>query len=120
MWTYSQSSGELCRNGEHVGNGYSGAGPGKNNPAMQNIPDVGPIPQGVYSIGKPIASMVHGPFALPLTPYPRNAMFGRSGFLIHGDSLVAPGTASEGCIIMARVIRNQIAASGDFTLTVRG
>jgi len=38
-------------------------------------------------------------------------MFGRSNFLIHGDSVVHPGTASEGCIIAARYIREDIAKS---------
>jgi hypothetical protein len=45
-------------------------------------------------------------------------MFGRSGFLIHGDSIIRPGTASRGCIILAREIREQIAASGDADLEV--
>jgi hypothetical protein len=49
---------------------------------------------------------------------PKNKMFGRSGFLIHGDSFVKPGKASRGCIIMGRLIRNAIAASGDRLLRV--
>jgi hypothetical protein len=45
-------------------------------------------------------------------------MFGRTGFLIHGDSLQHPGRASNGCIILPRPIRDRIAASGDDQLTV--
>ncbi len=123
MWTYRQTTGELSRDGVAEGTGYSGFGDGKNNPAMQNVPNAGPLPQGKYTIGAPQcvdSPGPHGPFILPLTPDSGNQMFGRSGFLIHGDSIVQPGTASHGCIIMARLIRNAIAASGDHDLTVVG
>lgn len=102
MWRYSQSSGLLLFG---VGiNGYtfqcySGAGEGKNSPALQQIPDVGPIPCGIYDQGDVEWVSVHGPFAIPLFPRPENDMFGRSGFMIHGDSLIDPGNASKGCII---------------------
>jgi hypothetical protein len=45
-------------------------------------------------------------------------MFGRDGFLIHGDSVEHPGTASHGCIIMSRAIREAIAQSDDHELNV--
>jgi hypothetical protein len=47
-------------------------------------------------------------------------MFGRSAFYIHGDLVSAPGQhlASEGCIILAREIRNTIGESGDTSLIV--
>lgn len=104
-----------------AGTGYSGFEAGKNNPALQNVANVGPIPQGRYTIGKPEcvdSPGPHGPFVMRLTPDAANQMFGRDGFLIHGDSIVKPGTASHGCIIMGRLIRNAIAASGDHDLTV--
>jgi hypothetical protein len=44
-WTYKQSTGELDHNGAAIGAGYSGHGAGLNNPAMQNVHDVGPIPR---------------------------------------------------------------------------
>lgn len=124
MWTYIQKSGELLHDGEHEGVGYFGYNDpdsgqeGKNNPDLQNIHDVGPIPVGRYVIGSPHDTLTHGPFVLPLTPDAANQMFGRSAFLIHGDSVVEPGTASRGCIIMNRVIRNEVATSGDHALTV--
>jgi Protein of unknown function (DUF2778) len=124
MWTYVQKTGELLRDGNHRAFGYSGYNDpangqlGKNNPALQNMHDVGPIPVGQYDIGSPTDTVTHGPFVLPLTPHPTNQMFGRSGFLIHGDSVVEPGTASRGCIIMSRQVRNDIAASGDTLLQV--
>ena len=124
MWTYIQKTGELLHNGEHVAVGYSGyddpetGQDGKNNPELENVPDVGPIPVGQYSIGYPVDTVTHGPFVLPLTPDATNQMFGRTGFLIHGDSVVEPGTASRGCIIMARQVRNDVANSGDHSLQV--
>lgn len=117
-WTYYQESGKLAHDGTDAALGYSGAGEGKNNPAMQEAHNVGPIPRGSYTINAPHDTVTHGPYVLPLTPDPENEMFGRAGFLMHGDSVVAPGTASEGCIIMPRNIREQVWASGDTRLTV--
>jgi len=124
MWTYIQKTGELLHDGEHAADGYSGYNnpetgqEGKNNPDLENVPEIGPIPVGTYSIGTPHDTLTHGPFVLPLEPDSGNQMFGRSAFLIHGDSKVEPGTASRGCIIMARAIREQVAASGDTSLQV--
>lgn len=112
MWTYQQATGKILDpNGLVVGFGYSGKGKHKNDPESQSVPNQGPIPEGYYLIGAPHDTLTHGPYVLPLTPDPLNKMFGRSGFLIHGDSIVAPGTASEGCIIAARYIREDIAGS---------
>lgn len=121
MWTYSQRSGELFKaNGELAGVGYSGFGPGKNAPAWQDHHDVGPIPRGDYTIGAPTALQggPHGPFVLRLTPDQANTMFNRSGFLIHGDSISHAGSASHGCIVLARAVRGAVAASGDHRLLV--
>ena len=107
-----------AENGILLGTGYSGAGDGKNNPATQSMKNVGPIPVGLYRIGSPVDTVTHGPHVLPLTPNPQNSMFGRDGFLIHGDSVVAPGTASEGCIILSRAVRDAISASRDRDLQV--
>jgi hypothetical protein len=119
MWTYEQATGKFYTpDGFLTAFGYSGRADGKNNPEMQSVPNVGPIPEGIYSIGRPEDTLTHGPFVLPLTPDPSNQMFSRGGFLIHGDSIVAPGSASEGCIILPRLVRNEIAASLDRTLKV--
>lgn len=125
MYQWHQSSGELWRgdadgnNGTFVSKGYSGAGDGKNNPAFQRVRNVGPIPQGKWKIsGPPVDTPSHGPFVLHLFPCPSTNTFGRDGFLIHGDSVRLPGTASEGCIILSRAIREQIWSSGDRDLQV--
>lgn len=119
MWTYKQSNGAFSDKTGHTATyGYSGHDDGKNNPKAQSIPDKGPIPQGYYVICAPVDTVTHGPFVLRLDPKPENEMFGRSGFLIHGDSVVHPGTASLGCVILPRVNREQVWSSGDHLLEV--
>jgi hypothetical protein len=120
MFTYGQRSGLLQHDGVFIGSGYSGGGDGKDNPKLQAVRNVGPIPVGKYTIGAPEAleGGPHGPFVLPLTPDPANEMFGRSGFLIHGDSVNHPGEASKGCIVMAWAIREAIVKWGDPELQV--
>jgi len=118
MWTYEQSTGRLSRDGAFVAEGYSGLDEAKNNAAMQEVHDRGPIPRGLYTIGSPFDTQEHGPFVLRLTPDPANTMFGRSGFLIHGDSIQHPGRASNGCIVLKPQFRHMIAESGDTALTV--
>ena len=87
MWIYDQLSGGLSQDGQRVATGYSGFGPGKNNPDMENVPDVGPIPRGVYDIGPMHDTTTHGPHVMALTPEPGTDTLGRDGFLIHGDSV---------------------------------
>ena len=119
MWIYAQKTGDLLFNGQRVGAGYSGFDNGKNNPSMQAMADVGPIPQGDWTIvGPPINTPTHGPFVLRLEAANGTNLFGRSGFLMHGDSIESPGTASHGCIIMPRNIREQVWQSGDTALQV--
>ena len=119
MWTYAQKTGALLRNGQLVGTGYSGFDEGKNNPAMQAVAEVGPIPGGRWTIvGPPFSSSEHGPFVLRLEPDAGTNRFGRDGFLLHGDSIEATGCASRGCIIQARAVRELVWQSGDAILEV--
>lgn len=104
--------------GTVLAHGYSGAGEGKNNPTEENVQEVGPIPAGFYDIQVPESSPTHGPYAMRLLPDAGNHMFGRGGFLIHGDSLERPGHASEGCIILPRYARETIWESRDHRLQV--
>lgn len=118
-WTYNSSNGVLARAGNIVSVGYSGFAAGKNNPLLENESNVGPIPRGRWKIvGEPFDSPEHGPFCLRLQSEPGTETFGRSGFLIHGDSIVHPGMASKGCIILLRAHREDIWSSGDRELTV--
>lgn len=113
-WTYSQSTGELRHNGASVGTGYSGAGlsvsSGSNNPAMQHIPNQGPLPVGQYQIGASYSHPQKRPTSMNLTPAGHNAL-GRSGFMIHGNNV--QNNASQGCIILGPSIRQQIASGND-------
>lgn len=119
MWTYSQSSGNLYFGDVLVATGYSGHGDGKNNPALESVRQVGPIPAGRWRlVGGPFDSPATGPFCLRLLPREGTQTFGRSGFLIHGDSKSAPGTASHGCIVLPRKIRQAIWESVDTELLV--
>jgi hypothetical protein len=118
MLAWSQSLGELLLNGELIGDGYSGHGQGVNNPNMQGVPDLGPIPRGNWGIGDPEDSPNTGPYSIPLYPHPDTQTFGRSEFRIHGDSREHPGQASRGCIILPSPVRERIIASGEKVLTV--
>ena len=101
-----------------VSHGYSGAGLGKNNPAMADAVGVGPIPCGEWSIDGVENGGPTGPFTIILSPEPGTDTMGRSQFRIHGDSIQNPGTASHGCIILPRPEREAIWGSGDRTLSV--
>jgi hypothetical protein len=119
MWTYEQATGRLFDyNGDLVATGYSGAPAGKNNPLMQNVSKVGPLPRGLYTLQPPVNSHVHGPYAIPLAPSTGNVMFGRDAFMCHGDSKIEPGTASEGCIIMPFETRVKMWESKDHVMQV--
>lgn len=125
MWIWDQSAGELKRDGALVSKGYSGKGRGKNNPALEGVPGIGPIPKGNYKITQKYNSNNVGPYALRLEPMDGGKpdihdATGRGAFRIHGDSIRAPGTASKGCIILPRKIREKIWLSGDRSLRVEG
>lgn len=114
-----QRTGAILHDGVLKGNGYSGQGPGKNNPAMQSEPQVGPIPCGHYSITELIdRDSVCGEYVLVLVPDPANRMFGRSRFRWHGDSVESPGQASHGCIVSSRALRIEAWESADHELQI--
>ena len=121
MFTYQQTTGHLDGDGV-AGAGYSGHGAGLNNPAMEAVHGVGPIPAGRYRIGPPKDPVDHlGPLAMPLTPIDGNDAHGRSAFFLHGDNAEANHTASDGCVIMGPTIRaavNAARAAGDDILEV--
>jgi hypothetical protein len=128
--TYSQGIGTLSAPDGFLATGYAGADAGKNNPAMQDVKNVGPLPRGKYTITGPecvgtafpcpdchgATAHRHGPYVLRLHPVQGNEMFGRAGFLIHGSN--AAGTASEGCICIDRASRQLVISEGYTELEV--
>lgn len=107
MITYHQSTGRTEMKGLAV-YGYSGHGDAKNDGSREAERSVGPIPRGLYAVSAPFDHPLKGPLCFHLTPVRHNA-HGRSGFLIHGDSRIHPGDASEGCIILGHTVRERIA-----------
>lgn len=100
----------LCR-------GYSGHGPGLNDPAKEAVKAVGPIPCGMWRVETARHHIRLGPLSFPLKPVGHKA-HGRSGFYIHGDNAKGNGTASTGCIVAPRPAREAIRALGVRSLLV--
>jgi len=120
MWRYVQRTGRLY-NKDNNFRGYAGHGVGVNNPEMQNIKNVGPLPVGRYTIvGPPFHHPRRGPDCLRLDPHLDNHMYGRAGFLVHGDRIGRVGEmlASEGCIVLHRLGRLKLWDSADHLLEV--
>lgn len=121
MWIWCSATGALLDMRRKCQSyGYAGKNSGINNPSLEHVPNVGPIPQGLYTIQEPIAQHPElGPYVLRLVPHESNVMYGRSAFCIHGDRKSGlPKSASEGCIILGPMTRREIWESGDHDLRV--
>lgn len=128
MWTFRIRTGEILNllgvvravgyAGKDDGDGIPEPGEGKNDPDATHLRNIGPIPVGRYRIGAPFVHPTAGEYVMRLHPLPGTDTFGRSGFLWHGDSGVAPGTASKGCIVSSRSSRMEVWESGDHVLEV--
>lgn len=114
---YFQSTGVMLLDSILVGTGYSGRGARKNSPADEAEPNKGPIPRGLYTVGKAFTHPSLGPISMRLVPKGHTAL-GRTNFLIHGDSLRTPGDSSSGCIILPPTTRRVIAALGSVVMEV--
>ena len=130
MNKYSQSTGQWTRDDKFVCRGWAGNHLGKNNPEMENVHCVGPLPQGKYKlrwIDENTANMTDqahmrklGTLIAELIPDSSNNMFGRSDFFFHGPSkdLAKYGQESEGCIVAQRLDRLIVKNSLDLDLEV--
>lgn len=108
MYTYHQATGVFERDGVTLFTGYAGHEVGVNNPGLQDRSEVGPLPQGRYTMSQFVAQAKKtGLGTLRLKPDAANQMFGRSGFCIHGDNSVQNRSASTGCIIIGRAADRQ-------------
>lgn len=117
-WKYKQSTGDLWHNNVHIGRGYSGHEGGVNNPAEEADHGIGPIPAGAWKIGTAYTNPHTGAVTMNLDPVAPFTAHGRTLFRMHGDNTAGDESASRGCIIMARAIREAVASSGDHDLLV--
>jgi hypothetical protein len=90
---------------------------GGNDHEKESVRDVGPIPCGEWTIGDEFKHETKGPIVMRLTPVGHKA-HGRDGFLIHGDNSKMDRSASNGCIILSRELRERISKSGAKKLIV--
>jgi RHS repeat-associated protein len=128
IWGFQGAEGQTQRvlywPGEGVagngdGHGYSGWGPGRNNPNAEKAENVGPIPVGTYTVSGQYeafttesGSTVSN--ALRLTGWPDTWSNSRNHFWIHGGGL----NASHGCVILPKNIRDKIRDAGGGVLHV--
>ena len=125
-WSYRQDKGMMFKPDGTLlyADGYAGGNKGQNpeginNPLMQFVKDVGPLPQGKYTMGTPVEGTQLGKLAIPLYADLGNDMGGREGFYIHGDLVDGPPlSASDGCIIAPHDARVTMAASDDKVVEV--
>lgn len=101
-----------------LGRAYAGNGPGLNNPECEAVRALGPLPRGSYRMHGPMDHPRLGPCVFYLEPLKPKEMFGRSGFFIHGDNALRNFSASAGCIVAERVVRNRLKALMPATLLV--
>jgi len=91
MWIFESSTGEwFDPNGTFLVKGYAGGSCGKNpeginNPKLQGEAKIGPLPEGLYTLGNLVLESHLGKFAISLVPDPSNNMMGRGDFYVHGD-----------------------------------
>lgn len=120
-FTYIQRSGAMKNEeGIVIAHGWAGNGAGKNNPDMQSVHSVGPLPQGLYKVGPWEEKHGHlGPIVAHLEQV-EGETFGRDAFYIHGPSTGSNyGEESKGCIVLPRPYRAIVRALGpDFIRVV--
>lgn len=96
-----------------LGGGYSGKGSAINEPDTEHLVGTGPIPRGRWRLFPAIDHPRLGPVSIPLAfgegkSAASKGPYGRSAFYIHGDGPKPDFTASAGCIILPRQLRDFI------------
>jgi len=115
--SYSQYWGIILRDNMPVGAAYSGHGQGLNNPNLETVHSIGPIPKGHWRIVRWYDDPHLGPCVAELEPFGHDA-HGRTAFRIHGDNPSLNHTASDGCIIAGPNVRHTLRDSGATDLVV--
>lgn len=127
MFRYQVKTGILINSGNAViGKGYSGHGEGLNNPAFEQLHDIGPTPRGIYIAeliadkdGNPIDYKHKSAPVFRLIPEPETNTFGRSGFLMHGHEkgeIIGKSeteNSSLGCMVQEHATRVQVMIATD-------
>jgi hypothetical protein len=85
---------------------------------MQEVPFVGPLPVGLYTIGGAYTHPKLGPITMDLIPDPSNVMYNRDDFRMHGFAAANPKGSSDGCIVQEEDVRVLISRSPDKRLQV--
>ena len=113
MWKFIQSSGNVYKDDALIEVCYSGFKEGRNNPDLEDVPFVGPIPCGWYTVqiirgndGQPCDNGSKKAPVARLLPDLDTEVFGRADFEWHGDNITH--TASHGCIISSHPTREQL------------
>lgn len=120
MFQYRQAPPRMTHDGQVMPSRalYSGHADGLNNPNMEAVKMMGPIPRGRWRI---VQWDDHhgslGPIVAILEPVGHDAL-GRSEFRIHGDNPLDNFTGSDGCIVADHNLRVAMRASGDMDLEV--
>lgn len=118
---FQQSTGKFTNGTQLLAYGYAGREKGKNNPSMENVKGIGPLPAGRYFPRE--LFQVHptvGKFAIRLEPDEETrkkiVSYGRDpiSFFCHGDSSEHPGLASHGCIVVLKPLREKIWAAQEW------
>lgn len=118
MMTFDRKTGTMIIGGLIARGIWSGHGDARNDVGRESEKGVGPIPAGVYNIGNMLDGGHLGPHVMALTAIEGN-QYGRSGFYIHGDHANdTDNSASDGCIIAPRLIRDEINKQKDRRLQV--
>lgn len=119
-WEYEVATRKFSLNGTYQFSArYSGRPGYYDDSTKECVAGKGPIPRGVYTIGKPFTHPKTKAWTMRLTPGINNNMCGRDSFMIHGDSQSHPGEASDGCIIVILANRKKIAESRVYKLIVK-
>ena len=90
---------------------------GRNNPLMQDVHFIGPLPQGLYRVGEWGDHPPVGQNSAPLTQI-GGETYGRSAFFMHGPGGEDPENSSEGCIVIPHDDRLKVIALNPATITV--
>ncbi len=104
---YANKIGEFTngRNGKKY-SAYSGDCDHYNDENSMKLKFKGPLPIGKWEVTK--IESHKGPFTARLQPCPGTEVYGRDGFLIHGDNAKMNLTASQGCIVVEKDCREHI------------